>query len=73
VCPNSLTHRCAVLVLTDTLTLQLTDVNATNTPLDTRLNDVCRETVEEMTAALRPLVVKDSSFFATAVVTDSDF
>jgi len=47
---------------------QVTDVNAANTFLDTPFNDVPGEAVEEVGAALRPLVVQASSTFTIRVV-----
>jgi hypothetical protein len=54
--------RFAVVVLSDTS--EFSDVDVSNTVLDTSLDDVFREAVEEVGAALRPLRVKTSGFLA---------
>jgi hypothetical protein len=51
--------RFAVIVFADTS--EIPDVDAPNTVFDTPLNDVCREAVEKVGSALRPLCMESSS------------
>jgi hypothetical protein len=55
--------RVAVLVLTDPF--QATDIDTSNTLLDTSLDDVFGETVEEVGAAFRPLRMEMCGSFTT--------
>jgi hypothetical protein len=47
---------------------QVTDVDATNTLLDTSFDDVFGETVEEVRSTLRPLLVQTGGSVTTRVV-----
>ena len=59
----ALVPRLTVLVITDTS--EFSDVDTPNIVLDTSLNDVFGEAVEEVGAALRPLRVESSGSFTT--------
>jgi hypothetical protein len=50
--------RLAVIVFADTS--EFSDVDAPNTVFDASLNDVCREAVEKVGSALRPLRMESS-------------
>ena len=52
---------------------EFSDVDAPNTVLDTSLNDVCRQGVQKVGSALRPLRMESSGFFTTRVVTLGNF
>jgi len=51
--------RLTVFVFADTS--EFSDVDPPNTVFDTPLNDVCREAVEKVGSALRPLRMESSS------------
>ena len=59
----ALVPRLTVLVITDTS--EFSDVDTPNIVLDTSLNDVFGEAVEEVGAALQPLRVESSGSFTT--------
>ena len=63
--------RLTVFVLSNTR--ELPDVNAPNTVLDTSLDEVCRQGVQKVGSALRPLRMESSGFFTTRVITLCDF
>ena len=63
--------RLAIHVLADAF--QVPDVDPSNAFLDTSVDDVLGETVEEVGATLRPLVMKPGSPVATAVIACGDF
>jgi hypothetical protein len=63
--------RVTVIVFSDAL--QVTNVDAANTFLNTPLDDVFGETVEEVGAAFRPLFMQTSRTVTTRVVALGDF
>jgi len=63
--------RLAVLILSNTS--ESPDVDVTDSFLDTPLDDVLRQGVEEMRAALRPFLVQTSGILPTRVVAVGDF
>lgn len=62
--------RLTIFVLSDTL--QLPDIDTTNLFFNTPLNDVFRQRVEEMGAALRPFIMESRGPVATRIVAVGD-
>lgn len=71
VLPPVLRLTVTVVVFADTS--EFSDVDAPNTVFDASLNDVCRQRVEKVGSALRPLRMESSSPVTTRVITLGDF